>query len=218
LCGDNGFWDGAHADGIATHQMSRHENFSASFVARPGHGYIDAFTELDLEFKANGTGQHTELWVVDRCMLFVEITVDSAVILLTDERMAELPVDMVGDEHQISNGKRRIEAAGRVADDDVLQARKRFYYEAGQRCRLGRSQTLVDMTPAGHYQHRYACGADPGVYETTGVARNGRAADAGDFAVGDFCQGLQSTDEAAEAAAGNDECCGISGAGQTCAK
>ena len=116
---DDGFGHGRHPDGVRAHRAER-ADFGGRLVARTVHRDVHAVADGESLLARDLVGEAAQARRVH--LAHVREAGAKRVLVRSDERIAAEQVDVVVHDHQRARLQRRIDAAGRVGQDEDLDA------------------------------------------------------------------------------------------------
>ena len=193
---DHDLRHGAHAYRVRA-KGAQHADFRGRFIRRAGHLRINAFAQCKALLARTCMRQRAQFLV--KCAAHIREARSELVEVRTDERVLRRQAEHIADDHQIAGMIAEVHAARRVGDDQRLDAD--FLHHAHGQGDILHAVSLVVMEAALHHHHALAVQRAAAPHAR--VARDGRAREAGDFAVRQFNRVFQRLGVIAQPAAQN---------------
>ena len=178
VVGHDDFWDGRHANGVAT-QCAIHLIFSRCL--KSGTSCTDVYTIYQTNFLLLGNlgGQVDELVVIS--LVHIREAGTCGEVLAT-QRMFWEEIDMVGDNHQVANLEGWVHTTCCIADEERLDAK--FVHNTDREGDFLHRVALIVVETALHGHNVYTTELTED--ECASVSFYGRYWEIWDFCVGDF--------------------------------
>jgi len=168
----------AHTYGVATKETI-HLIFGRGLEGRSLYTHIDAILQADLLLACNFTGQFDQFRVVG--LMHIRETWTRGEVLAT-QRMLRKEVDMVGDDHQVTNLKAWVHATCGIADEERLDSQ--FIHHTYREGHFFHRITLIEMEAAFHGQDIYA--TQFAEDQSAAMSLYGRDGEVGNLLIGDL--------------------------------
>ncbi len=151
MVGGNDLGHGGHPYRVCA-ESSERTDFGGRFITRPRTGKVNTFTNIHLCFCGTLLCQGAQFRVV--CIAHIGETASKRVFVLPDERISAHKVDMVFNQHNIADRKRRIDAASRIGENQNFHTEPP--HGANRQKNIRHIVPLVKMEPPLHTNHLLA--------------------------------------------------------------
>ena len=140
---------------LGSTENTKRPDLRRGLVCRTGQGEIDAFLSLHSDSACNLTGDFAQRERVR--FTHVGKTDTEIVEIGPAKRIDSHEIDVIRNEHQIAGFERRVDATGRIRDDELLDPESAE--DARQKRHLGHLVPFVEVHAALHHCDRNITGA-----------------------------------------------------------